>query len=124
MVVSNNLLYAVGTYLVLIGAAYMGSSLDRIYGKFGWDFLLVLPSVVGIGAFGAFIALLPTLVTNVLVLGCAGAASAIIGLYMPTYLSKTGSHIGFSSDMRFLRVGLVLFCIGCLAFIAAIALRP
>ena len=51
-----------------------------------------LPSLLGAGAFGAFIAILPSLDSKLVVLACSGATSAVIGLYISRSLSENAKQ--------------------------------
>lgn len=89
---------------LLLGVVYEASLLDEKFGKrFGW-LARILPSIVGAGAFGAAIAVLPSYTTNPWWLGILGALSSIFGLYAPRSLSE---HLSVESVLRLSQMLLV-----------------
>ena len=109
-------LMTVAAYLLLaLAFAYLpGTFASKMLGNRRWrTFLRILPPMVGAGAFIAVIAVLPTIVTNPVLIGIAGGLSAIIGLYMPRSLAdKEEQYLTVAVALGFLALIMILIADG------------
>lgn len=87
-----------GIYIYAI--RYMRPNAKRL------NFMRALPVAVGIGAFGAVVAVAQTMVQNVLLIATIGFVSALVGLYIPKTLG------GKLSEDAMMYIGMALFVAG------------